>query len=222
MKALKHIREWTDPLEGVSLLTSRPVEEVLLLDTFPAELHTHRMNLGNFYHYLILEFMQTLGTRTNSTIERAYPGQREGDIVADLKTPGDQRGIRLYGSVKKNRQTVGGQDFGDAGGRLEAFAIGDQARNRPYLCAYIAVNPIPGKRTYEDSRFIAGNRGGQRHSQNGEIWGPEFIFPYVCGHSPAQIYEMARPIVEEQFPYYTVDSHGQARGTLKEFKLRLT
>lgn len=67
--ALDHILGWTDPIDGICLLASCKIDEIFILDTFPAELQTHRMVMGNFYHYLMLELMQLTSRRAKSPMK---------------------------------------------------------------------------------------------------------------------------------------------------------
>ena len=148
--------------------------------------------------------MQITSRRAKSPIQWATGGEREGDLRAELRTPLDKRGIRLYGSVKKHIQTVGGQDIRSAIQRLEKQAHQAQDLTCPYLCVYMIANPIPGKTSYEESRFTGRNRDGDPHSPNAEIWGPEFIFPYISGHQPWTIFKLAWDVWGKERPYYTL------------------
>ncbi|MBU1398866.1 MAG: hypothetical protein KKH85_08280, partial [Proteobacteria bacterium] len=45
------------------------------------------------------------------TFPCVYDGKREGDVEAEVETPGFEPGLRLYISVNKSKDTVGGQDI---------------------------------------------------------------------------------------------------------------
>lgn len=147
--------------------------EEVFLDAIFHEMHRHKMQMGDYYHKLILELMKSSRVLENSNIQDAKDGSREGDIIADLKTVRFGPGIRVYGSVKKSGDTVGGQDFEAAVHRLERVAREDQGRRKPYLCAFMIGNPVKGiVRAYKNSRYIRGDRLGRAYSENGEVWEP--------------------------------------------------
>ncbi len=218
--ALKHLKERTDPIDGVAFFSSIRVEDVFQFDAIFHEMHRHKMQMGDFYHQFILELMNASRTLAHSFVQNANPGPREGDIIADLKTPGFPRGLCVYGSVKKSADTVGGQDFGDAVKRLEKVAHEDQGRKRPHLCAFMIGNPIRGVlRSYQDSRYIRSNRQGHPYSENGEVWEPGFIFPYLTGRSALDVFRISLGEVERFLPYYTLQ-HKEAASRLLVSELR--
>ena len=113
--ALKHLKERTDPVDGVAFFSSVNVEDVFQFDAIFHEMHRHKMQMGDFYHQFILELLNASRTLPHSCVENANSGPRDGDVIVDLRTPGFSRGLCVYGSVKKSADTVGGQDFGRCG-----------------------------------------------------------------------------------------------------------
>lgn len=218
--ALKHLKERTDPIDGVAFFSSIRVEDVFQFDAIFHEMHRHKMQMGDFYHQFILELMNASRTLANSPVESANPGPREGDIIVDLKTPGFYRGLCVYGSVKKSADTVGGQDFGAAVKRLEKVAHEDQGRKRPHLCAFMIGNPIRGVlRSYKNSRYIRSDRQGHPYSENGEVWEPGFIFPYLTGRSALDVFRIAMGQVGDFLPYYALQ-HKEVASRLLVDELR--
>ena len=65
------------------------IEEVFELDAISHELQRQRMKIGVFYHFLIIELMKE---RFPST----HDGVREGDVQAEIATPGFPKGLRIY------------------------------------------------------------------------------------------------------------------------------
>lgn len=201
---LKHLKERTDPIDGAAFFASVKLEEVFL-DAIFHEMHKHKMQMGDYYHKLILEIMKASRSLKNANIENANDGPREGDVIADIKTPSFEKGIRLYGSVKKSADTVGGQDFGDALKRLEKVAREDQGRRKPFLCVFMIGNPIKGTvRDYRDSRSIRADKHGRPYSENGEVWEPGFIFPYITGRSARDVFRISLDLVGQYLPYVSL------------------
>ena len=64
---------------------------------------------------------------------------REGDVVADLKTPGYKEGIRIYASVKKSADTVGGQDVPGVIKRLEAGAKAEKNLTPAHIYVFFVM-----------------------------------------------------------------------------------
>lgn len=220
--ALYHLKERTDPVDGVAFFSSIPVEEVFQFDAIFHEMHRHKMQMGDYYHKLILELMKASRQLTHSNIENATDGPREGDVIADLKTPGFATGIRIYGSVKKSGDTVGGQDFADAVRRLERVARDDQGRRKPYLCAFMIGNPIKGViRRYTESRYIRGDRQRRPYSENGEVWEPGFIFSYITGRAAREVFRLSLEQVERFLPYHTLRHRNAASRLLADDLRRL-
>lgn len=218
--ALRHLKERTDPIDGVAFFSSIRVQDVFQFDAIFHEMHRHKMQMGDFYHQFILELMNTSRILAHSFVQNANPGPREGDIIVDLKTPGFDRGLCVYASVKKSADTVGGQDFGDAVKRLETVAHEDQGRKRPHLCVFMIGNPIKGiLRSYRDSRYIRSDRQGRPYSENGEVWEPGFIFPYLTGRSALDVFRISLGEVERFLPYYTLQ-HKEAASRVLVRELR--
>ena len=48
--ALKHLKERTDPVDGVAFFSSVNVEDVFQFDAIFHEMHRHKMQMGDFYH----------------------------------------------------------------------------------------------------------------------------------------------------------------------------
>jgi len=216
---LKHLKERTDPIDGVAFFASVDLEDVFL-DAIFHEMHKHKMQMGDYYHKLILEMMKASRSLRNSNVENANDGPREGDIIADIKTPSFGKGIRVYGSVKKSADTVGGQDFGDAMKRLEKVAREDQGRRKPFLCVFMIGNPIKGiVRDYRDSRCIRADKNGRPYSENGEVWEPGFIFPYITGHSARDVFRISLDLVGQYLPYVSLRFREKAARILGQ-KLR--
>lgn len=133
---LKHLKERTDPIDGVSIFSSVTAEEVFL-DAIFHEMHRHKMLMGDYYHKLILELMKISRFLRKSNVQNAGDGPREGDIIADVRTPGFSKGLRIYASVKKSADTVGGQDFRSGGPSLRERCSGrSRAQEVLSLCFY--------------------------------------------------------------------------------------
>lgn len=214
--ALSHLKERTDPIDGVAFFSSVEIEDIFL-DAIFHEMHRHKMQMGDYYHKFILELMKESRSLSKPNIQNANDGPREGDIIADVKTAGFSSGIRVYGSVKKSGDTVGGQDFSAALHRLERVAQEDQGRRRPYLCAFMIGNPIKGiLRSYEDSRHIRGDRQKRPYSENGEVWEPGFIFPFVTGRPAHDVFKISLGLVEDFFPYFTIKYRKEASRRLRD------
>jgi len=167
------------------------------------------MTIGVFYQYLILELMKT---RFN-----AFDGSREGDVVADIdNTPGLKTGLRIYMSIKKSKDTVGGQDIGGVIKRIEATAKEEKNLNRPYLCVIGIATPSKGRiKLYNNDRSIKCNNQGSPYSLNCEEWGPGFIFPYISGWSAINIYIKAIKQVSKHLPFKSLKYREQCSSMLK-------
>lgn len=68
------------------------------MDAVPHEMQRHRMIMGVFYQYLIIELMREASKAPGSHIISASDGDREGDMKADVQTP--DFGLRLYMSAE--------------------------------------------------------------------------------------------------------------------------
>lgn len=210
---LSHLKERSDPILSPSFLSQLKPSEVFVMDAVPHEMHRLRMKIGQFYQFLVIELM-----RANFAV--VFDGKVESDVEAEITTPGYSPGLRLYISMKKSKDTVGGQDFGGVVKRLEAIGKEDKNISRPYMgvCA-IATPPKEGIRTYEESRRIRCKQDGTPYSPNVEEWLPGFIFPYICGKSPVTVYTTALEYVGQYFPFNTLQ-HKQICSSLLESRLK--
>jgi len=204
---IKHLKERSDPILSPYFLSLLEVEDIFELDAVSYEMQRHRMSIGVFYQYLVLELMRKSW--------EVFDASREGDIVADIQTPGFDRGLRLYLSVKKSEDTVGGQDVGGVIRRLEAEAKAEKNLNRPYLCVIGIATPSKGRlRSYEDRRTKT-NSLGQPYSLNCEFWGPGFLFPFISGHEAIEIYTLAIKRVSSYIPFLTIEFKRECSQLLK-------
>lgn len=204
---LKHLKERSDPILNSYFVSQLNAEELFDLDAVSYEMQRHRMSIGIFYQYLILELMRNRWP--------TFDGTREGDVVADIDTPGFAPGIRLYMSVKKSADTVGGQDISGVIRRLEDVAKEEKNLNRPYLAVICVATPPKGKlKGYED-RKIKANRLGQPYSLNCEFWGPGFIFPYLTGRNAFEIYLFSIKEVANYLPFMTIKFRKRCSALLK-------
>ena len=216
-QCIKHIKERTDPVLGAYFYSSCNLGEVFELDAIPHEMQRHRMNMGVFYQYLIIELLRESSKTKKSNVEAVFDGAREGDVVADITTPGFKSGIRIYASVKKSSDTVGGQDVPGVVRRLEMMAKAEKNITRPYLCVFCFATPPGGIiREYGDSRSVRCDREGHLFSENCEWWEPGFIFPFSCGRQPVDIYKLAIRKVGQYFPFYSVKHKIECSKLLKE------
>ena len=87
-QCIDHLRERSDPILSPSFLSQCGLEEVFELDAVAHERQRHRMKIGTFYQFLIIELMRC---RFNTVSD----GKREGDLEAEIDTPGFARGLRL-------------------------------------------------------------------------------------------------------------------------------
>lgn len=211
-ECIRHLKERSDPILSPSFVSQLEVEDLFELDAVSHEMQRHRMTMGVFYQFLILELMRQSGWHV-------FDGSREGDIVADVDTPGFDKGIRLYMSVKKSKDTVGGQDVSGVIRRLESLAKEEKNLTRPYLCVLCVATPAKGKiQSFEADRQVRRNREGHYLSLNCEYWGPGFIFPYVTGREAVEIYTMAIKRVANHLPFMSLKFR-QACGQLLKKKL---
>lgn len=205
---IRHLRERSDPVLSPYFVGQLKAEDLFELDAVSHEMQRHRMSIGVFYQYLILELMRLRWP--------VFDGSREGDIVADMDTPGFESGIRVYMSVKKSKDTVGGQDIGGVIRRLEALPKEEKNLTRPYLCVLCVATPSKGKLHGYDDRQIKCNKDGQPFSLNCEYWGPGFIFPYVTGWSPVAVYRNAYKQVANYFPFMSLRYREECAVLLRE------
>ena len=148
------------------------------------------------YQYLILELMRNRWHTFDSTYE--------GDVVADVEAPVFKPGLRIYMSVKKSADTVGGQDIPGVIRRLENLAKEEKNLNRPYLLVIAYATPDKGILRGYDDRKIKQNRQGQAYSLNCEVWGPGFIFPYLTGKQATEIYLLSIKDVSNYLPFMSL------------------
>jgi hypothetical protein len=205
---LKHLKERSDPVLSPYFLSLLEVEDIFELDAISYEMQRHRMTIGIFYQFLILELMRNSWP--------VFDASREGDIVADIETPGFERGIRLYMSVKKSKDTVGGQDIGGVIRRLESEAKSDKNLNRPYLCIIAIATPSKGKLRDYDDRSIRTTSSGGTYSLNCEFWGPGFLFPFITGQRAVHVYKRSIKRVAEALPFMSMKYKNECSQLLKE------
>ncbi len=207
--SIKHLKERSDPILGSYFVSQLNAKDLFELDAVSHEMQRHRMSIGVFYQYLILELMRKRWS--------VFDGSREGDIVADIDPPSFDRGLRLYLSVKKSKDTVGGQDIGGVIRRLENVAKEEKNLTRPYLCIVGVATPSKNKvLSFYDDRAVKCNKEGQPYSQNCEYWGPGFIFPYVTGRNPIEIYMKAIKRVANYLPFKSLEFKEECSELLKE------
>lgn len=197
---IKHLQERSDPVLTPYFYSQCDAKDIFVLDSTSHEMQKYRMKIGNFYQFLLIELMQK-----SKNVLKVFDGTREGDVVADVRAPLIEGGtLRIYISVKKSLDTVGGQDIRAAIHRLEDNALLDKNLNAPYMCVLFHANPIFGKkRSYENDRVVKGDAHGALFSNNAEFWGPHFMFQYITGHEADVIFELCR---NEIAKYWTFNS----------------
>jgi hypothetical protein len=214
---LQHLKERSDPILSPYFLSQCELEEIFELDAVAHEMQRHRMRIGVFYQFLLIELMRF---RFNNVSD----GKREGDAEAEIDTPGCPKGLRLFISVKKSSDTVGGQDIGGVIRRLEAIALEDKNLTRPYLCVVCYATPQRGIiLPYEEGRSTRRNRDGYPYSPNCEIWSPGFVFPYICGLDAEGVYRAALQTVGDFLPFHSLSQREKCgkmlAAELKKLKL---
>jgi hypothetical protein len=219
---IKHLKERNDPIFTPYFYSSCQVDEIFELDSISYEFQRQRMKIGVFYQFLIIELMRASSKKQNSNIESVFDGSREGDVVADMKTPNFDAGVRIYGSIKKSSDTVGGQDVEGVIKRLESVAKSEKNLTRPYLCVFCYATPPAGKiKSYELSRSVKYNKEGHPYSPNCESWQPGFLFPFITGHSPEVIYRISMQKIGEYLPFYAYKKRKECSVLLKEKFIKL-
>jgi hypothetical protein len=193
---IEHLKTRSDPIISPYFVSFCNIEDLFELDAVSHEMQRHRMTIGVFYQYLLLELM---GNRWS-----VFDGSREGDIIADVQTPSFKPGLRLYMSVKKSKDTVGGQDVPGVIRRLENIAKEEKNLTRPYLCVVCIATPSQGKLMSYSDRQVKCNNTGSPYSLNCEHWGPGFIFPYITGRNAKEIYLQGIKRVAEHLPFYSL------------------
>ena len=207
---VEHLKKRSDPILSSYFVGQLKAEQIFELDAVSHEMQRHRMSIGIFYQQLLLELLK------NRWPSSSVGGHGESDLIAEIDTPGFERGLQLYMSVKKSGDTVGGQDVGGAIAKLEHLAKTDKNLNRPYLCVFGIATPSGGKvLSFEEDRKVKGNKYGQPYSTNCEYWGPGFLFPYVCGRSPIDVYRLAYARVADYLPFRTLQYRTECALLLK-------
>jgi len=206
---IEHLRSRSDPIISPYFVSQCNIENLFELDAVSHEMQRHRMTIGVFYQYLLLELMRKRWT--------VFDGSREGDIVADIDTPDFPSGLRLYISVKKSMDTVGGQDVGGVIQRLEKIAKQEKNLTRPYLCVICVATPSNGKiQPFLSDRYVKCDHEKKPYSLNCEYWGPGFIFPFITGRETMEIYFLGIERVSHYLPFYTLQYRNECSKLLKE------
>jgi hypothetical protein len=219
---LKHLKERTDPIVGTDFYSHINAEEIFDMDAISHEMQRQRMQIGVFYQYLIIALMEASRANGNEHIIRASDGSREGDVIADIKPPGCDTGLRLYMSVKKSADTVGGQDVEGVIKRLERVAKQEKNLTSPYLCVIAIATPAHGKiLDYDTSRTVRYNQDGHPYSENCEVWIPGFIYPFISGRSAVEIYTEALKFIEIHMPFYSLKFRDECNRLLKAELIRM-
>lgn len=213
---LKHLKERTDPIVGTGFYSHISAEEIFDMDAISHEMQRQRMQIGVFYQYLIIALMEASRENGNAHIIRVSDGTREGDVVADIKPPGCEPGLRLYMSVKKSADTVGGQDVEDVIKRLEKVAKQEKNLTSPYLCVIAVATPPNGKiQSYESSRAVRYNQDGHPYSENCEVWTPGFIYPFISGRSAIEVYIESMKFIDSHMPFNSLKYREECNRLLK-------
>ncbi len=195
---LQHLKERSDPILSSYFVGQLKAEQIFELDAVSHEMQRHRMSIGLFYQILLLELLKMRWPSVG-----AYD---ESDLVAEIDTPSFDKGLRLYMSIKKSADTVGGQDIGSAMARLESLPKNDKQLTRPYLCVFGIATPSRGRiLPYLEDRKIKRNKHGQPYSVNCEHWGPGFLFPFITGREPVEIYSLAYGRIADYLPFKTLE-----------------
>lgn len=205
---IAHLRERSDPILSPFFLSQCRIEEVFELDAVAHEMQRHRMKIGTFYQFLIVELMRC-------RFATVADGKREGDLEAEIDTPGFAKGLHLLMSIKKSADTVGGQDISGVIRRLESVALEDKNLTRPYLCVVCYTTPHRGiVLPYKQARSVRRNRDGHPYSPNCEVWGPGFIFPFISGLEAQNVYKSALQTVGQFFPFRSLSQRKLCGGLL--------
>ncbi|WAC05233.1 MAG: hypothetical protein OS112_00990 [Methanoregula sp.] len=213
---LKHLKERTDPIIGTDFYTHLRAEEIFDMDAISHEMQRQRMQIGVFYQFLIIALMEASRQNGNIHIIRASDGTREGDVLADLKPPGCEVGLRLYMSVKKSADTVGGQDVEGVVKRLERVAKQEKNLTSPYLCVIAIATPQNGRiQSYDNSRSVKYNQDGYPYSENCEVWTPGFIYPFISGRSAIEIYSESMKFIDANMPFNSLKYREECNRLLK-------
>lgn len=205
---IDHLRTRSDPIISPYFVSLFEPERLFDFDAVSHEMQRHRMTIGVFYQYLLLELMRQRWP--------VFDGPREGDIIADVETRSFRPGLRLYISVKKSADTVGGQDVPGVIRRIESVAKEEKNLTRPYLCVICIATPSGGKLlSFNDDRCVKCDRSGNAYSLNCEHWGPGFVFPYVTGRNAKEIYMEGIKRVSEHLPFLSLKYREECSKLLK-------
>lgn len=206
---IEHLRTRSDPIISPYFLSICDADRLFELDAVSHEMQRHRMTIGVFYQYLLLELMRQRWP--------VFDSSREGDIVADIETPTFRYGLRLYISVKKSADTVGGQDIPGVIRRIESVAKEEKNLTRPYMCVICIATPSAGKLLgYAEDRRVKCSKAGSPYSLNCEHWGPGFVFPYVTGRNAKEIYMEGIKRVSEHLPFLSLKYRKECSALLKK------
>ena len=206
-RCLKHLRERSDPVLSSHFVGSLKADEIFGFDAVSHEMQRHRMRIGLFYQQLLLEMFRLRWPAT--------AGYDETDMTVEIDTPSMESGLKLYVSVKKSIDTVGGQDVAGAIANLEKLPKNDKNLNRPYLCVVAIATPSRGKLlSYTDDRKVKRNKHDHPISVNCEYWGPGFLFPFLTGHAPQDIYVRAYRQVGSHFPFRSLQLRAECAALL--------
>jgi hypothetical protein len=130
--------------------------------------------------------------------------------------------LRLYISVKKSKDTVGGQDIAGVFRRLESLGKEDKNLSRPYMGVFAIATPPKGIITsYKNSRTMRYKQDGSLYSPNIEEWLPGFTFPYICGKTPQEVYKSALKYVSDFLPFNSLRYKYECSTLLKEKLVKL-
>ena len=207
---IRHLQERSDPILSPSFLGQCNLNEVFEMDAIAHEMQRHRMKIGNFYQFLVIELMRC-------RFSHVYDGKREGDVEAEIDTPIFKTGLRLYISVKKSSDTVGGQDIGGVFTRLETLAKQDKNLNRPYMGVVAIATPPKGiTYTYQNSRIVRCKDDGSPYSPNCEVWYPGFIYPFVCGREATDVYKEALKQIGNYLPFNSLKYRAECAALLEK------
>ena len=106
--------------------------------------------------------------------------------------------------------------------RLEAVAKSEKNLTRPYLCVFGYATPPGGKiKSYELSRSVKNNNEGRPYSPNCESWQPGFLFPFITGRPPEDIYRISMRKIGEYLPFYAYEKRRECSAILKERFIKL-
>jgi len=205
---IKHLQERSDPVLTSYFVGQIEIEDLFDFDAVSYEMQRHRMTIGVFYQYLILELMKH---RWN-----VFDASREGDIVADISTPGFEPGLRLYFSVINSRVINKKQKIGDEIRRLESLASKEKDVIRPYIC--VIVNSTPSERFIKkhNERRIKCNRNGIQYSLNSEYWESDFTIRFLTGRSPVEIYINVIKQIKSYLPLKSIEYREEGSLLLKQ------